>query len=64
MEEDQIKQFRRAISKWCWDNDFAQFCRVTGFTGDYAADKWRALRNLNTACDAFDAATLARILNS
>lgn len=64
MTKEEITNFTSAVGAWCWKHDFADFCAATGFTGDYAEQKWRDLKSLNSTLGAFDSDTLAKILNS
>jgi hypothetical protein len=60
--ETEVQAFMEALSRYCWRHDFAQFCAITGFTGDYAKEKWCDLQALHSDLRAFDSATLAKIL--
>jgi hypothetical protein len=57
-----VRDFRRLVDARDWQMDMAEFCRVTGFRGDYAVKKWRDWQALVAAFGQFDNETLARIL--
>ena len=62
MDVERAKEFLVAVGQTGWVMDFKEFCRRTGFVGQYAKDKWGDFRKLVAACGAFDAHALAKIL--
>lgn len=62
MNETTIRLFLEAVGKTHWHIDFAEFCRRTGFTGDYAKAKWLEWKGLASSLACFDGGTLAKII--
>jgi hypothetical protein len=61
MDAQTIKAFQTAIASTHWNMDFNEFCRRTGFVGEYAKQKWQDWKNLHESLAKFDPETLAKI---
>lgn len=62
MTADMIKTFQESLNKIHWNMDFNEFCKRTGWVGDYAQQKWRDWQSLHSALSKFDPETLAKIV--
>lgn len=66
MDANEIKQLQQAIGKAAWNMDLWRFAEVVGYEAshDWTKDKFRQLQTLNKSLAAFDAETLAKIVNA
>ena len=60
---ETIREFQEAVGGFCWQTDYATFCRKLGREPDlWTQTKWQSLQTMTHGLGAFDAATLARLL--
>lgn len=63
IEQTAVETFMKAVGSADWNMSFVDFCKKTGFVGEYAERKWEEFKKINLGLRGFDPETLTKILN-